>query len=132
MKTALRAVQCDTDFRTESAIPKTQPAPITIVNAIPAGVKCPLRMLLTPSRNSQIATMIGSQKRYILLGAGVGIAAALAAGHILQRLVEGMRPAEPFTFAVTIPALVIAALFASFVPARRASRVDPMRTLRQE
>ena len=43
-----------------------------------------------------------------------------------------MQPTELSTFALMIPVLVIAALFASFVPARRASRVDPMRALRQE
>ena len=43
-----------------------------------------------------------------------------------------MRPPEPWTFAVMISVLVVAALFASFVPARRASRVDPMSALRQE
>jgi putative ABC transport system permease protein len=47
-------------------------------------------------------------------------------------LVEGMRPADVSTFALTIPVLVIAALFASFVPARRASRVDPVSALRQQ
>jgi ABC-type lipoprotein release transport system permease subunit len=43
-----------------------------------------------------------------------------------------MRPADASTFAITIPVLVIAALFASFVPARRASRVDPVTALRQQ
>jgi ABC-type antimicrobial peptide transport system permease subunit len=43
-----------------------------------------------------------------------------------------MRPAEPSTFVIMVPVLVVAALFASFVPARRASRVDPMTALRQE
>ena len=68
----------------------------------------------------------------ILTGIAVGIFAAFAAGRILQHLVEGMRPAGISTFAVTIPLLIAAALFASFVPARRASRVDPMTALRQE
>jgi ABC-type antimicrobial peptide transport system permease subunit len=68
----------------------------------------------------------------ILLGVGVGAAAALGAGRVLQRLVDGMQPTEPSTFAIMIPVLVVAALFASFVPARRASRIDPMRALRQE
>jgi predicted permease len=68
----------------------------------------------------------------ILAGIAVGIVGALAAARVLQHLVEGMRPAEASTFAATIPVLVIAALLASFVPARRASRVDPMTALRQE
>jgi ABC-type lipoprotein release transport system permease subunit len=51
---------------------------------------------------------------------------------VLERLVAGMRPAEPLTFAAMLSVLVIAALFASFLPARRASRVDPMSALRQE
>jgi predicted permease len=68
----------------------------------------------------------------ILAGIALGILAALAAGRILQHLVAGMRPAEISTFAVTIPLLIAAALVASFVPARRASRVDPITALRQE
>jgi ABC-type antimicrobial peptide transport system permease subunit len=43
-----------------------------------------------------------------------------------------MRPADISTFAITIPVLIIAALFASFVPARRASRIDPATALRQQ
>ena len=68
----------------------------------------------------------------ILAGIGAGIVGALAAARVLQHLVEGMRPAAASTFAITIPVLVIAPLLASFVPARRASRVDPMTALRQE
>ena len=64
---------------------------------------------------------------------GAGAAAALGAGRVLERLVEeGMQPVGAATFAVMIPLLVVAALIASFVPARRASRVDPVRALRQE
>jgi putative ABC transport system permease protein len=50
----------------------------------------------------------------------------------LIRLVEGMRSTEPLTFALMIFVLIVAALAASFVPARRASRVDPLSALRQE
>jgi putative ABC transport system permease protein len=46
--------------------------------------------------------------------------------------VEGMQPTEVSAFAIMIPLLVAAALLASFVPARRASRVDPMSALRQD
>jgi predicted permease len=68
----------------------------------------------------------------ILAGAAFGLAAAFAAGRALERLVEGMRPPEISTFAGMLLVLVIAALLASFFPARRASRLDPMRALRQE
>jgi len=68
----------------------------------------------------------------ILLGVAAGALAAIVAARVLQRLVDGMRPAEPLTFAGMISALVMAALLASFVPARRAGRVDPMRALREE
>jgi ABC-type antimicrobial peptide transport system permease subunit len=68
----------------------------------------------------------------IFLGVGVGAVGALAAGRVLVRLVQGAEPTEFSTFAMTITLLVAAALIASFVPARRASRVDPLTALRQE
>ncbi len=68
----------------------------------------------------------------ILAGTAAGTLAAFAAARLLQHLVEGMLPVEISTFAVTIPLLIAAALFASLVPALRASRVDPMTALRQE
>ena len=68
----------------------------------------------------------------IFVGVGVGIAGAWAAGRVLTRLVGGMQSSQAATFAIMIPVLVVAALFASFVPARRASRVDPVKALRQE
>ena len=68
----------------------------------------------------------------IFAGVIAGIIAALMAGRLLERLVPGVRAMEPLTFAMMIFVLVIAALVASFVPAHRASRVDPMIALRQE
>jgi ABC-type antimicrobial peptide transport system permease subunit len=68
----------------------------------------------------------------IFLGAGIGSFAALAAARVLQGLVEGMHPAQVSTFAIMILVLVMAALLASFVPARRASRVDPATALRRD
>jgi ABC-type antimicrobial peptide transport system permease subunit len=68
----------------------------------------------------------------IFAGVGVGMLAALASGRVLQRLVAGVGPSELSTFAIMISVLVLAALFASFLPARRASRIDPMSALRQD
>jgi predicted permease len=68
----------------------------------------------------------------ISVGVAVGIVGALAAARLLAQTVDGMRATEPLGFAVMIPVLVAAALLASFVPARRASRVDPLVALRYE
>ena len=68
----------------------------------------------------------------VLVGVVLGAAAAFAAGRLLGSLVPGVQPTEPLTFAVMISVLVVAALLASFAPAYRASRVDPMSALRQE
>ena len=68
----------------------------------------------------------------IFAGVGIGLAAAFIAARLLERQVEGVRSTDPLAFAMMIFVLVVAALLASFLPARRASRVDPMRALRQE
>jgi len=68
----------------------------------------------------------------IFAGVGAGTLAALATGRLLEHAVAGVHYAEPLTFAAMILVLVFAAAFASFLPARRASRTDPMRALRQE
>jgi predicted permease len=70
--------------------------------------------------------------RMIFVGVIIGAAGAVVAGRVLVRLVEGAQPIELSTLAITIAILVAAALTASFVPARRASRVDPLIALRQE
>ena len=91
-----------------------------------------VRMALGASARGVMWMVLRQSLVMIAVGVGVGIVAALAAGRLLERLVAGMRPTEPVTFAVMVCVLVVAALAASFVPARRASRVDPMSALRQE
>ena len=89
-----------------------------------------IRMALGARPNSVIWLVLRQSLGMIFVGVALGTAAAWAAGRILQRLVQGMQSIEISTFAMTIPVLVLAALFASFVPARRASRVDPVIALR--
>jgi predicted permease len=91
-----------------------------------------LRMAFGASAGNVMWLVLRQSLAMILLGVGVGSAAALAGGRVLERLVDGMGPTDPWSFAVMIPVLVAAGLFASFLPARRASRVDPMSALRQE
>jgi predicted permease len=91
-----------------------------------------VRMAFGASPGNVVRLVFRQSLSMIFVGVGIGSAGALAAGRVLNRLVEGMQPIEAFTFVITIPVLVSAALFASFLPARRASHVDPMTALRQE
>ena len=91
-----------------------------------------VRIALGASAGQVVWIVLRQSLGMIFAGVAVGITGALAAAHLLVHMVEGMRPAEPLTFAVMILVLVAAALLASFVPARRASRVDPLVALRYE
>ena len=91
-----------------------------------------IRMALG-ARPSEVMWLVLRQSlEMISLGIAIGTIAAGAAGRVLERLVEGMQPTMLSTSVIIIPFLVFAAMFASLVPARRASRVDPMSALRQE
>ncbi|MBN9661169.1 MAG: ABC transporter permease [Acidobacteria bacterium] len=68
----------------------------------------------------------------IAAGVVLGLAAAWGAMRLLQHLVDGVQRTEPATLLAMTGLLVAAALFATYVPARRASRIDPVGALRQE
>ena len=91
-----------------------------------------LRMALGASTSNVVCLVLGQSLGMIALGIGAGVLGALAAGRLLQHMVGGTPPTDLPAFAIMIPILLAAALFASFIPARRASRVDPISALRQE
>jgi hypothetical protein len=91
-----------------------------------------VRMALGATAHDCMRLVLRQSLGMIFAGVGVGLAAAFVAARLLERLVEGVRSTDPLTFATMISVLVLAALFASFLPARRASRVDPMSALRQD
>jgi predicted permease len=91
-----------------------------------------VRMALGATARDVMRLVLRESLTMICAGVAVGIFAAVAAGRLLDRLVTGVRSGEPSTFAFMIFVLVVAALVASFLPARRASRVDPMSALRQD
>jgi ABC-type transport system, involved in lipoprotein release, permease component len=64
------------------------------------------------------------------VGVGVGILASLVATKTLQTMVFGISPHDPVTFAVVAGVLALVAVIASLVPARRATRIDPLVALR--
>jgi ABC-type antimicrobial peptide transport system permease subunit len=65
-------------------------------------------------------------------GAACGLAASLALTRLMRSLLYEVSPADPPTYAAALAALILAAVAASYVPARRATRVDPATTLRAE
>jgi len=91
-----------------------------------------LRMALGASTGNVMRLVLGQSFGTIVVGIGAGIFGAAAAGRLLQHLVYGTRHADLSTLAIMIPILLAAALFASLIPARRASQVDPISALRQE
>ena len=85
------------------------------------------------ARSRDVLTMILAQGlRTILIGLAIGLAGALALTRTMASLLFGVTATDPLTFAVVIALLVAAALLACYIPARRATRVDPMVALRYE
>ena len=91
-----------------------------------------VRMALGANAREVLWLVLRHSLGMISLGVGVGAAAALLAVRLLKNLVAGVQSIEPLTLVLMIAVLIVAALCASFVPARRASRLDPMKALRQE
>jgi putative ABC transport system permease protein len=91
-----------------------------------------LRMALGASAPTVLWMILRQSLAMILAGIAMGSLAAFAASRALAHLIDGVRGAEPLTFGLMIAVLTLAALVASFQPARRASRIDPMKALRQE
>jgi ABC-type antimicrobial peptide transport system permease subunit len=81
-------------------------------------------------------TVVWMVLRDVLILAGVGLAislpAALAAARLVESLLFGVKPNDPKALAAAIATLLVAALLAAYVPARRASRIDPMVAVRHE
>ncbi len=91
-----------------------------------------VRMAVGASVGEIMRLVLWQSLKMTLAGVGLGMVAAVAAGRALQHLVQGMQAANGAEFAIMIPLLIFAAFLASFVPARRASMVDPVKALRQE
>jgi len=91
-----------------------------------------VRMALGATGGNVMGLVLRQSVGMILAGTCLGVGAAFAAARLLEHLIPGVRSTEPLAFATMVLVLVIAALLASFIPARRASRVDPMKALRQE
>ena len=85
------------------------------------------------ARSQDVLTMIlGQGMRTILIGMAIGLAGSLALTRAISSLLFGVTATDPLTFAAVIVLLIAAALWACYIPARRATKVDPMVALRYE
>ena len=94
-------------------------------------------LLFGPAHGHQIARgilrlVLGQSLGTVLPGLGIGLTASLALTHLLASQLYEVKPGHPVTFIAVSILLLGVALVAAFVPARRASRVDPMVALRYE
>jgi predicted permease len=91
-----------------------------------------VRMALGASSHDVVRLVLRQSGTLIAIGAAAGLCGAWAAARLLERFVDGVRPADPATLTAMTALLVAAALWASYVPARRASRVDATQALRTD
>jgi putative ABC transport system permease protein len=91
-----------------------------------------LRMALGAQSSDVWKLIVGQGLKVVALGIVVGLIAAFALARLMASLLFGITATDPLTFAGVALLLVIVALIACFVPARRAAKVDPMIALRAE
>jgi putative ABC transport system permease protein len=91
-----------------------------------------VRMALGAARRDVFQLVVGDGLRLAVLGVAIGLAGALLIARSLTTLLFGIRPGDPLTFVSTAGLLLAVAALASFIPALRAARVDPMVALRRE
>jgi putative ABC transport system permease protein len=89
-----------------------------------------LRLALGAEARDVLTMIVGSAVRLAAIGLGVGVALALALGRAVTSLLYATRATDPLTFAAVVIVLAAVAVFASYVPARRASRIAPIEALR--
>jgi putative ABC transport system permease protein len=91
-----------------------------------------IRVALGAERSDVLKLVVGQGFKLALIGVGIGILGALVLTRFLSSLLYGVKPTHPLTFIVVALILTAVALLASYIPARRATKVDPMVALRHE
>ena len=91
-----------------------------------------IRMALGAQKSDVLRLVVAQGIGLALIGVAVGIAGALGLTRFMSSLLYGIKPADPLTFAVVSLILISVAVLACYVPARRATKVNPMVALRHE
>ena len=90
-----------------------------------------IRMALGAAAEDILTMLLGQGLRLALIGAVIGLGGALATSRLLSRLLFGVAPNDATTLVATLGLILLAAIVAIMIPARRAARLDPMRSLRE-
>jgi putative ABC transport system permease protein len=91
-----------------------------------------IRMALGSQRSGIVRLILGEVSVVVAIGVVVGVGLTIAGSKAASSLLFGLKPRDPVTIALAVVILAAIGLAASFVPARRASRLDPMEALRNE
>jgi putative ABC transport system permease protein len=91
-----------------------------------------IRMALGAGQSDVLGMVMGNGIKLSLVGVAIGLACNGVLTRLMARLLYGVRPSDPATFALVSIVLGAVALVASYIPARRATKVDPMVALRHE
>ena len=91
-----------------------------------------IRMALGASRREVLRLIVRNGLRMTFIGLGIGIVAAVGLTRLLAGLLFGVKPTDPLTFGTVSLVLCGVAFVACYIPARRATRVDPIVALRYE
>jgi predicted lysophospholipase L1 biosynthesis ABC-type transport system permease subunit len=91
-----------------------------------------VRVALGANKREIFRLIIGNGMRLALVGVAVGVPSALALTRLMKGMLLGVTSADPLTYIAVVGMLLISALLASYLPARRATRVDPIVALRAE
>jgi predicted permease len=91
-----------------------------------------IRMALGAAKSAVLKMVISQGIKLALIGVAIGIAGALGLTRFLSGLLYGVEPGDPPTLVAVSALLIAVAFLASYIPARQAAKVDPLRALRQE
>jgi putative ABC transport system permease protein len=91
-----------------------------------------IRVALGADRHRVQRLVVGEGLTLVMLGTAFGLVGALTATRVLQSMLFDLAPSDPTTYVAIVGLLGTAAIVASWIPARRASRVDPVVALRSE
>jgi ABC-type antimicrobial peptide transport system permease subunit len=91
-----------------------------------------VRMALGASKEDVLRLVVRQGATLAVIGVTIGLAAALATTRVLKNMLYGVSATDAATFVIVPLVLMAVALLASYIPARRAARVDPMSALRAE